>query len=71
MKVRNIFVVQPDPDRWSPERPAFTLEPVGPRPLELGGVLDAILTHPDFPLVIAVLVLVAVMVIAILEGGKP
>ena len=34
MAVRNIFVVWPDPDRWSSERPAFTPEPVGPRPME-------------------------------------
>ena len=58
MAVRNIFVVRPDPDRWSPEAAAFKKVIVGPRPMEE----DIVIT---FDWLLAALALVLALLAAI------
>ena len=64
MAARNIFVVRPDLGRWSSERPVFTPEPVGPRPME-----EANPAFVDWCWVVMVMVLVLLVLLSIITGS--
>ena len=78
MVVRNIFVVEPDPDRWQPSMPAFKKVIVGPLTWEpenasvLRHVVNAFWNASElwWWVVLPATVALAIIVVRI-WGGKP